>query len=102
MEAYSRNHNNSRALPEEFYDGLNNIVELDNPIGPLLMQIISEERDIAVTKYWPRMLCDCARDIDDLPSLIMVLATAELKLGHTAARKALRRIDFIFNGPSII
>jgi len=102
MEACERNYNNPRALPEELYEELQNVVELGKPIGPLLMQIISQGYPIEVIKYWPRMLCDCAQDLDDLPALIIVLATVELKHGHTAARKALRRIDFLFNGPSII
>lgn len=99
--AERRNRNQDRALSEELREQLAEVAEGGQPVGPLLLELLGAERSQAELTYWPRVLAEAAVEADDRPALIAVLATPEASAGHTAARKALRRIDFRLHGPPI-
>lgn len=54
-----------------------------------------------VLRYWSRILCEAATELDDVGVVAKVLERPDLSVAHTAAKKALLRIDFRANGPAI-
>jgi len=99
-ENYERHQNTEKELPDPLKNRLEDIVDGD-PVGPIIDLLKAETENRNALRYWTRVFCEAALDIDDLPSLIDVLASDDVKLAHTAARKAIRRIDFRLNGPRI-
>jgi hypothetical protein len=91
-----------KALPKHLVDRLEDIVQ-GEPVGILLRELIATEEvsDKCLT-YWGRVLCEIANSREDAAALIEILGTDTLSSGvHTAARQALRRIDFGLYGPSV-
>lgn len=68
-------------------------------VGSLLGAVVRSDMSLASKRYWSRILSDCAADREDVESLHDVLGAPELSGAHTAARKAIRRIDFRLGGP---
>ncbi len=72
-------------------------------VGPLLTNIVEATGGMkeATRRYWARVLSEAATTRDDLPGVLAVCRSKELQPVHTAARKALRLIDFLESGPSM-
>jgi hypothetical protein len=99
-ENYERHKDTYKELPDSLKNRLEAVIEGD-PIGPMVDLLQAETENESALGYWTRVFCEAALDVDDLPSLVGVLASDDVKLAHTAARKAIRRIDFRLNGPRI-
>ena len=99
-ENYERHKDTDKELPDSLKNRLEGVIEGD-PVGPMVGLLGMETETESGLRYWTRVFCEAALDVDDLPSLIDVLASDNVKLAHTAARKAIRRIDFRLNGPRI-
>lgn len=93
--------NSSRALPEELRPLLNDVAQGGEAVGTLLEAFFRDDRPSECLVYWPRMLAEAANEADDIPGLVLVLKNDQATAGHTAARKALRRIDFAIFGPPV-
>ena len=93
-----------KELCEEASSDLLEVANEEMPVGKMLVKI-AENRYIfnseGSRKYWARILCEAASDIEDTPGLLAILKSPELIVAHTAARKAFRLIDFINYGPKI-
>lgn len=97
-----RNRGQNRALPVRLVEEVNELAEGGETVGSILTSLLEDENVVLESKrYWARVLAEIASDQDDLPCLIMVLGTRDLSPAHTAARKALRRIDFRLFGPPV-
>jgi hypothetical protein len=90
-----------KALPEELRPLLDNVSEGGEPVGVLLEALFGEDRPAECLVYWPRILAEAANEADDILGLVLVLKNAQSRAAHTAARKALRRIDFSIFGPPV-
>jgi len=101
IEVERKNRGTLRALPEELQDVLKAVAEGGEPVGKLLSGILDSKPCANCLVYWPRVLAENSSVEDDVPSLIALLRTADASAGHTAARKALRRIDFALHGPPV-
>lgn len=97
-EKLNRAAGTDKELLETFSEAIRKIEEEGAPIGPALEAILNLPQ-LAGRNYWARTLAEIACDHDDLPVLVRVLAEQGLEPAHTAARKALRRIDFLLYGP---
>ncbi len=97
---YERHEGTDKGLPEKHKERLKDVTQ-GSPVGPLLSLVVSDLDDTEASRYWSRVLSEAALDSDDLPALIEVLVSDELGSAHTAARKAIRRIDFRLHGPPI-
>ena len=90
--------------PPELRVAVTRAVEGDVAIGDVLRDI-SEGRLLNESsqrrKYWTRILAEAATDQSDVPGLVSVLRSAELKSAHTACRKNLRLIDLVAFGPEL-
>ena len=76
----------------------------DIAVGVVLLKLIQESADSIsdnAMKYWSRMLCEAATEDEDLPGVLAVLRSPELSAAHTAAKKAMMSLDFIYNGPPV-
>jgi len=99
--AERRNRNHARAFPEELRDQLSVVAEGGQAVGPLLLELLQMDCSQECLTYWPRILAESAVEADDRPALIATLTSPKTSAGHTAARKALRRIDFSLHGPAV-
>ena len=99
-ENYQRHAGTDKGLPEELRAKLKDAIE-GSPVGPLIESVMRNCESDEAARYWTRVLCETALDVDDLPALIEVMATDDVDTAHTAARKAIRRIDFRFHGPAL-
>ena len=99
---YDRHAGTARALPADLRDPLQLVVDGGLAVGELLNDLINRE-NIAVDclKYWCRVLADVADDRVDGAALIAILAMDQIHQADTAAKKALRRIDFRLFGPPL-
>jgi hypothetical protein len=99
-ENHERHEGTSKGLPYELADRLEDVIQ-GSPPGPLIQALMTDSVSRDCKRYWVRVLCESALDIDDLPSLVEILSSDEASIAHTAARKAIRRIDFRIHGPSL-
>lgn len=93
----------SKALPLELEKEIEAVSDGGQPVGPLILNLLEHESisDPAL-KYWARILAESSSDADDIPALVAVLNKEEAgAAAHTAARKAIRRIDFRLYGPAV-
>ena len=83
---------------------LQKVVDEEFPVGEMLIKL-SEDRynftNEASRRYWARVLCESSTEVEDASGLVAILKHPELAVAHTAARKAIRIIDFINYGPKI-
>lgn len=93
----------NRALPDDLVPEAIDVADGGQTVGYLLDLVLQDEGGrLEAKRYWSKVCAEIASDQDDLPSLIRVLATRDLVPAHTAARKALRRIDFRLFGPPVV
>lgn len=70
-------------------------------VGEAIELLLKSDSGVPARRYWARLLCESASDPLDRRPLVSILREPELKVAHTAARKALRLIDAMDNGPSM-
>lgn len=100
--ALERSGEQGRALPTELADQVKLVADSEAELGPVLLKVIEAKNVPQDTgMYWARLLSEAAYEAVDAPALVAVLATRELDGAHTAARKALRLIDFSEYGPPV-
>ena len=101
----SRKHNHSqKELSKDAKSDLKQVLAEEMSIGEMLVKIVENEYcflDNSSKLYWARVLSEAASEIEDTHGLLAILKTTELSVAHTAARKALRVIDFVNFGPRI-
>ena len=76
----------------------------ETPVGKMLIKLAENEYTLSSEEsraYWSRILCEASSEIEDTQGLLAILKSPDLSVAHTAARKALRIIDFINYGPKI-
>lgn len=99
-KAYSKNKNYE--LKGDYIDFLNHLFEEEIYVSVLLKKIISDNNlSIESKKYWVSQLSQVMPTLDDLPTLIEILANKEFANSHTNIRKVLRSYDFYLYGPKI-
>jgi hypothetical protein len=102
QERYTQNPEAQKALPESLAQKLDEVVQGES-VDFLLKELISSEEIHAdCFNYWGRIFCEVACKREDAAALIETLGTNKFSSGvHTAARKALRRVDFKLYGPPV-
>jgi hypothetical protein len=92
-----------RRLPAVLETQVFKLGENDEPVGPVLLQIADAKTSLEqdVRGYWSRILSEAAGQADDVPGLLATLRNAKCGAAHSAARKALRYIDFALHGPTV-
>lgn len=93
-----------KELCAEASSDLQKVVKEELPVGEMLLKFAESKysfKNDASKKYWCRILCEVATELEDSLGLLAVLESPELTVAHTAARKALRIIDFINYGPTV-
>ncbi len=104
VKLYSKNKNNDKCLCEEAKNDLYQICNEDKPVSEMLIKLAEKTYNLTSEKsysYWARVICEAAVELEDTQGLLAVLKSSELNVAHTAAKKALRVIDFINFGPKI-
>lgn len=69
---------------------------LDEGLPLILAATVDPEKG---KPYWARILCEAASTLMDVHACFDVLGEETLGSAHTAARKALHRLDLVFYGP---
>jgi hypothetical protein len=102
-EVVSRVAGTDKDMTKELKEDILKVADGGLPVGPLLTGIVevTTGMTVATRRYWARVLAEAATTRDDLPGVFAVCRSQELHAVHTAARKALRLIDFLENGPSM-
>lgn len=93
-----------KELCAEAYVDLTEVANEEMPVGKVLIKLAENQYTFSSEgsrKYWARILCEAASEIEDTPGLLAILKSSELTVAYTAARKAFRTIDFINYGPKI-
>lgn len=93
-----------KELCEEAYSDLVQVSNEEKSVGKMLIKIAENQytfKNEGSRKYWARVLCEAASEIEDVPGLLAITKSTELAVAHTAARKAFRTIDFVNYGPKI-
>ena len=83
---------------------LQKVVDEEIPVGEMLIKLAEDRYSFtneASRRYWARVLCESSTEVEDASGLVAILKHPELAVAHTAARKAIRIIDFINYGPKI-
>lgn len=101
LERESQYSSQARALPEELHQLLAGVAEGGEPVGKLIEALLLLDCTPECLTYWPRILAELASEADDIPGLVAILGTGDTSAAHTAARRALRRIDFSLYGPPV-
>jgi hypothetical protein len=102
LRSFDRNKGELRELPEQYRSQLEEVSNGERPVGPFHLALLEDENiDGPAKRYWSRILSEVSTDLDDSPALITVLGSEDLDAAYTAARKALRRIDFRAFGPPL-
>ncbi len=97
-----RSHLNGKQLPLEI-EGL--LIAADNDdesFGGIISQLVDLEFIEDVRSYWIKTLCEMCDREEDLPGILKALKMADKSSVHTAARKIVKTLDFIYNGPEVI
>ncbi len=104
LKVYNKSLKNKKTLCKEALNDLTQVVNEEMFIGEMLIKLVENKYNFennSSQKYWGRILCEAAAELNDLPGLIAILKSPKLNSAHTAARKAIRIIDFINYGPKI-
>ena len=93
-----------KALCEDAQTDLQKVIDEEISIGEMLINLAEDKYSFtneASRKYWARILCEASTEVEDASGLVAILKHQELAVAHTAARKAIRIIDFVNYGPKI-
>lgn len=99
--AIDRNRTGSKAFPNTGETLVKAVSQDTATVGEAIEALLKGTVDLAARRYWARVLCESASDPLDRRPLVSVLRASDLAVAHTAARKALRLIDAMDNGPSM-
>lgn len=91
----------ARRLPEDIAVEVARVGNREVDLGPVLLRILDAGLDETIARYWARVLSEAVFELEDALPLLAVLGTPTLTAAHTAARKALRLIDFRTFGPPL-
>jgi hypothetical protein len=100
QNAELRNRGQARSLPTALRIQLSEVVDGGESVSSLVMDLLDGNYPAEALRYWLRLLADVATEADDLPAMVAILGS-DTSPAHTAARKALRRIDFKLYGPPV-
>lgn len=93
-----------KALCEDAQTDLQKVIDEEISVGEMLINLAEDKYSFtneASRKYWARILCEASTEVEDASGLVAILKHQELAVAHTAARKAIRIIDFVNYGPKI-
>nr|WP_294682961.1 hypothetical protein [uncultured Anaerotignum sp.] len=93
-----------KELCEEACADLTQVSNEEMPVGRMLIKIAENQytfKSDGSRKYWARVLCEAASELEDLTGVLAIIKLPELVAAHTAARKAFRTIDFVNYGPKV-
>lgn len=93
--------NTEKGLPDELANDVLRVAHGEIELGPVLVRVLEANLTAPASRYWTARLCEAAYEVDDAPAMLAVLGTASVDGSHSAARKALRLIDFRTFGPPI-
>ncbi|QAT49548.1 hypothetical protein EQM14_07010 [Caproiciproducens sp. NJN-50] len=99
-----KNEKKDKALCENAKSDLAQVYGEEKSIGEILIKLAENKyafNNDGSRSYWARVLCEAASEMEDSQGLLAILKSQELSVAHSAARKALRMIDFINFGPKI-
>lgn len=99
--AIDRNRTGTRAFPTTGETLVRSVSQDEATVGEAIEVLLKASAGQPAKRYWARVLCESASDPLDRRPLVSVLRIPELDAAHTAARKALRLIDAMDNGPSM-
>lgn len=91
-----------RRFPAHLRDQLSEVADGGEPVGALILALLEADPTDESMRYWSGKLAELASEADDVPALVRLLRTPDVLAAHTAARKALHRIDFSVYGPPLI
>ncbi len=77
-------------------------VEEGQPVTPAVEHILAPDFPEDAKDYWARILAELSSESNDAPGMAAILSSDGLTGATTAARKAMRRIDFSIFGPPLI
>lgn len=101
IECFERHQDDIRALSVSYYETICEIAAGNKPVAELMLQLMDSDIGFDALRYWIRVLCISALDLDDIPALVKVLQQRDLATTHTSARQAIQRIDCWHYGPFI-
>lgn len=104
IQLRNRHSGTDKTLCETASADLIDVINDTFSIGEMLVKLVENEytfKNVDSRKYWARVLCEAASEIEDTQGLAAVIKDQGLSAAHTAARKAFRIIDFINYGPKI-
>lgn len=93
-----------KGLCKEAYSDLLRVSNEEISIGQMLIKVAENQytfEDESSRKYWARLLCESASELEDTQGILAIIKAPELTVAHTPARKAFRMIDFVNYGPKI-
>jgi hypothetical protein len=90
-----------RALVDDLAASTTQVSEGELELGALLTRVLEAKLPVPSERYWINRLTESAYEAEDSPGLLAVLSTPRVVGAHTAARKALRLIDFRLHGPPV-
>lgn len=85
-----------KELCEEASADLTEVANEEMPVGKMLIKLAENQytfRSEGSRKYWARILCETASEIEDAPGLLAILKSSELAVAHTAARNLHQKIN---------
>jgi len=103
-DAVGRNVGTNKELSREASSQVLLASQGDISVGRVLLKLVENELGVendGAKNYWARMLSEASHEEEDIPALLAVLRTPSLNQAHTGAKKAIRLIDFLSNGPSV-
>jgi hypothetical protein len=101
VQALERNRSKQKAFPEQGEQLIREVADNTSTVGEAIEFLLKAECADPAKRYWARMLCESASDPLDRRPLVSVLRETSLDGAHTAARKAIRLIDTMDNGPQM-
>ncbi|MCI5227033.1 MAG: hypothetical protein D3918_10350 [Candidatus Electrothrix sp. AX2] len=105
MNKIEHSKENERTLPSSLAKKLTCCLQENKPYTKIYDALLHPEDDAfmddGALKYWCRILAEGSQYLSEAAPLVSILAKKELAPAHTAARKALRRIDFHEFGPNL-
>lgn len=104
LETTEKHVGKEKELCQEAKNDIQRVLKEELHIGDMLIKLVEKTYVFQTDesrKYWARILCECATELEDAQGLYAIISETELSVAHTAARKAFRNIDFINYGPKL-
>ena len=106
LELSKKHTGKDKELCQEACTDLLRVSNEEMSIGQMLIKLAEnqytfKDKDGSSRKYWARLLCESASELEDTLGILAIIKDPELAVAHTAARKAFRIIDFVNYGPKV-